>query len=519
MTEPENVPAWKHPGFVFFSVAVLLCLLQGNLFVLTGDEGILLDPAQRLAQGARPYIDFFGYMSPGSYWIQAALFRIFGTSLFIGRLPVILGFSLQSALLYWLVTRLASRRAATAALVTFVGFQIADPTFLTAQHRWDSATLALASLCCAVASKNKWALAGSGALVGLACWCTPSVALVAIVEGIWFLSSRERRSLFLPFGAGVGIVSVAAAGALWSTGSLLAFFHQMLWLKQNYTAVNSMPYGSFIGGYRRLLEGPGGLDAVLRGLFVLCFALPAILPPLGIALWGLLKLRKDPECTNRPPEIALLVLASIAFVLSTFPRADIMHLAFISAIPYALVAAGFARLLSLRAGAILAFSVIPFALLFSVNDFAGSLSAKTVSTPIGRIRTAPSLAPEIRNLVATVHPGEELFVYPYMPVHYFITQAKNPTRFAFLAPGMMTSTEEHASLAELSAHPPQWLLYMQLSREEFLRVFPNATSLNPHFEAIEAWFNAHYKLVDPAGVNIAGYRLYKLAGVSSASAR
>ena len=40
----------------------------------------------------------------------------------------------------------ASRRAALASVIIFTGFQIADPTFLTAQHRWDSGTLALAGL-------------------------------------------------------------------------------------------------------------------------------------------------------------------------------------------------------------------------------------------------------------------------------------------------------------------------------------------------------------------------------------
>ncbi len=57
---------------VFFAVLALLAILQGSRFLLTNDEGIMLEPAQRVAAGAHPYVDFFGYMSPGSYWIQAA---------------------------------------------------------------------------------------------------------------------------------------------------------------------------------------------------------------------------------------------------------------------------------------------------------------------------------------------------------------------------------------------------------------------------------------------------------------
>jgi len=32
-------------------------------------------------------------------------------------------------------------------------------------------------------------------------------------------------------------------------------------------------------------------------------------------------------------------------------------------------------------------------------------------------------------------PGPGLLVYPYMPIHYFLTQGKNPTEFFFLQPG------------------------------------------------------------------------------------
>ena len=90
-------------------------------------------------------------------------------------------FSLQCALLYWLVARLAaSRAAALAVLLTFAGFQIADPSFLTAQHRWDSATLALAGLCLLAVFKASRITAiracASGVLLTAAAWCTPSMA-------------------------------------------------------------------------------------------------------------------------------------------------------------------------------------------------------------------------------------------------------------------------------------------------------------------------------------------------------
>ena len=164
---------------IFLVAAALLLVLQGNRLVFTCDEGIVLDAAQRIASGAQPYTGFFTYMSPGSYWLQALGFRWLGVSLWTGRLPMILDFALQCALIYWLTALLASRKTAVAVVLMFAGFQAADPSFLTAQHRWDSATFALAGLCVAAdcVKKSAWApqWAISGALLGAAAWCTPSV--------------------------------------------------------------------------------------------------------------------------------------------------------------------------------------------------------------------------------------------------------------------------------------------------------------------------------------------------------
>ena len=315
---------------VFFVVVMLLAVLQGNRFVLTNDEGILLNPAQQVAAGARPYMDFFGYMSPGSYWIQAAWFKGVGISLWAGRLPVILDFSLQCALMFWLTARLASRRAALAAVIVFTGFQIADPTFLTAQHRWDSATLALAGICVAIRFASSRGLLASGALVAAAIWCTPSLALVAAAEALWLGLASQRRRLLLPFLGGILAVTALAAGWLAIQGTLSAFIQQMLWLQRNYAAVNVMPYGSVIGGYRQLIEGTAGLERILRVIFIGCLALPAIVPPAALVLWLTAFLRKQAPVELRP-EILLLSLTTVALTLSAFPRADLFHLAFVAA--------------------------------------------------------------------------------------------------------------------------------------------------------------------------------------------
>ncbi len=158
------------PLAVFIGTAVLLLWMFGNRLILgTNDEGIYLDAAERILHGQKPYVDFFGYMSPGSFWMQALAFRLFGVTMAAGRVLVILYIALECALIYWLVERFASRATAIVTTLFFLAFQTADPSMLTAQHRWDSSAFALASIALCVARASARWLVASGVLIAWRC--------------------------------------------------------------------------------------------------------------------------------------------------------------------------------------------------------------------------------------------------------------------------------------------------------------------------------------------------------------
>jgi 4-amino-4-deoxy-L-arabinose transferase-like glycosyltransferase len=527
MIQRDTKIATAIPAAIFLTVAALLLAMHGQRMVMTNDEGIVLESARLIASGSRIYIDFFGYMSPGSYWLQALVFRLLGVALWTGRLIVILDFALQCALVYWLAAKLAAStgpsatwRTATAVTLTFAGFQVADPAFLTSTHRWDSATFALVGLCLAVSAVQngrrwKWIL--SGAALAAAAWCTPSMLILALVVVPWLAISRERRSNLIPLLAGGAAIGLAGVAALMSTGSLGAFFTQMAWLRQNYSGVNVLPYGSIIGGYRALLEGSHGtLETMVRLILIACVALPAILPPLAILLGGIALWRGK---TGEQREVLLLLLPAVAALATTaFPRADVMHLAFIAALPYVLVAVALASLLPARTASWLSIVSILLATIFASNYVRGWRESSPVPSPAGVLQVARDQAPDVQRLMQQVHPGDSLFVYPYMPMQYFVTQARNPTRYSYLMPGMMTRSQETEALGELEARPPEWLMYMQLSREEVLRVFPNGSDRDWRFAELESWMQQNYRPVEGPAISVGGYRLWQRAPAPEAVA-
>src|SRR5437899_12352039 len=95
---------------IFISVFIALVWFYGTRMILTtNDEGICLEAAQRMLEGQKLYVAFFGYMSPGSYWAQELSFRLFGVTMLAARISVLLSLSFECAVVYWLTILLCCR--------------------------------------------------------------------------------------------------------------------------------------------------------------------------------------------------------------------------------------------------------------------------------------------------------------------------------------------------------------------------------------------------------------------------
>ena len=503
--KPLRAPA----SLIFAGVAAALILLHGNRLVFSNDEGIILDAAVRMLHGEKLYRDFFGYMSPGSYWVQECAFRLFGVSLRSGRLIVILDFALECALVFWITSRLAGCKAALSTVALFFAFQASTPELLTAQHRMDSAAISLASIALCLEGRRhakSWWWVASGAAITAAAICTPSLALFAPVTLLWLTAQRSLRRFLVPYGTGIFAGVAVILAALWAGGLLIPFVEQMAWLRRNYSAVNVMPYGTLIGGYWKPLEGASGLGWVIRCILLFCLALPAVLPIVALAGWMIVWVGRPLERPSAAEHaIPYLLGCVVVYTVTAFPRADVMHLEFVAPLSYVLVAALIARHLPRQAaaGLFLFFSV--WAGMFLAHQATECRAEVPVHSPVGDLRASAADAASLERLLQLTPPGDSLYVHPYMPLLYFLTQSVNPTRFSYLAPGLMTSCEERAALADLRAKPPARILYLPLARGEFLRVFPNAGQLDHRFRALEAWMLHDYT---PQPVSIAGYRLY-----------
>jgi len=483
-------------ALIFTAVAGLLITFHANHLVFSPDEGIVLDAAEQMLRGKKLYVDFYGNMSPGSFWLQELVFRCAGLSLRTGRLIVILDFALQCALVYWLIASAGHRKAAWAATVLFCLFEGGNTTLLLPGHRWDSAALSLLSvaLCLhgAARERHAWWIAG-GALISFAAFCTPSIAELAVITALALFISGRRR--FLPAYVGAAAAtSVCLSLVMQIAGYLRPFAQQMLWLASNYSRVNVTPYGFPLGGYRALMQTVAAAPLIIWPVLSLSIMLPAVLPIVAVLGWGgvwLWRWRIHAGSTNsfREPYLAACLAG---YVLSTQPRPDITHLTIVSPLGYVLVAILVCRYLKPAVGLTVFSLALPWGILLAAQSTVTLAKAAVVATPAGVLRVAPEEAPAVRKLLSQVRPGQSLYVHPYLPLFYFLTQTANATRYSYLAPGMMGPAEERTALEELQTSAPAWVLYLPLRREDYLRVFPNATGINVHYETIETWIHANY---------------------------
>jgi hypothetical protein len=499
--ERRRGAAWWVLG-LFLAAALYVAWTSAGRFGDNIDEGIYLDGGLRMARGEMLYRDFFTYLAPGTFALLAPLFRTFGESLATARVPVTADLALMTALVFLLIDRLANRRAAFSVAPCYLVFQTFNPNFVVANHRWDSAALSLAAVTCAFLLLEKpshqWA-AGAGVCTALAAWTTFSYALLCLVIAAWLLSVHSLRRYFKTYAAAVSMVSAGFLSWLASNHALLPMIQGILWSARNYSGPNRTVYGYVIGAYDDLFQRAGAIESALLSVLLLVVTLPATMPLICAAGWPLrlrsqLRLRSHSE-----RRIVFLLVCSAAILLSTWPRPDMTHLMYISALPYVLTTVLLVRTLGRGGQAVVAALVLVTATCEAGFSVYSRITEPTLVTRVGVLHGKPEYLAVLRTIQAEVPPNQTLFVFPYWPVFYFTTGARNPTRFSYLQPGMFPKQDEDEVLQTLSAHPPDAVIYRSVSPASYLRVWPSSDPARLRMAEIEDFLHNRYRVVAREG--------------------
>ena len=466
------------PLLVFvFSLTYLCAFLRYSS--LEPDEGILLQGAQRVLDGQVPYRDFFSFYTPGSFYLVAGLFKIFGDSFMVARLSLALTGAVCSLLTYLLVRRVCSRRFAVfaAALASAAGVAY---RFLVL-HNWYSTLLAFLALYSAVrlleSRKPAWAFStgsfcaltamfeqskGAGICLGLAL----GFVALRIATKRHFLGRSELTNLTLGFFWPL-ILVFAYFGTQHSIGTMVA---DWLWPMRHYTSANHVAYGyqNWSDDARELIFHNGPVwTRVIKILAVSPgFLVPALpLVAAGLLVYWVTRGRRESTPLDRCGYYVLTCGALSGLLVSVLMvRADIIHFMYLAPLwyvplPWVLDAGDFrsATLRALRPYLVMLIGTT-FGLMSLVILTTATGAHDRIATRRGLIRTAEKDA-VVGYTQNHTEPEDKILVYPYLPLYYYLTGTRSPAPLDYFQPGMNTPQQAEEIITSLQMQDVNVVLF------------------------------------------------------------
>jgi 4-amino-4-deoxy-L-arabinose transferase and related glycosyltransferases of PMT family len=466
------------PILVFaFSLGYLCTFLRYTS--LEPDEGILLQGAQRILDGQVLYRDFFSFYTPGSLYLVAALFKTFGDSFLVARISLAITGAGCSALTYLLARRVCSRGYALLAAGLTTGAGVAY-RFLVL-HNWYSTLLACLALYSVVrlleSRKPVWAFA-----VGSFCSLTTMFEqskgaglCLGLIFGLLALRSLGRKCFFQK-----PQLTLLAAGLCWPLVLVFAYFgaqhgvnimvEDWLWPLRHYTNANQVFYGyqNWSDSARDSIFYSGPLWArVVKILAVSPGVFVPLLPLIAVGAfiyWVLAARRVSALHDNRDYYIVVSGVLSGLLVSILIVRADIIHFMYLAPLWYVpLVWVLNSRQFRVR----VLLALRPYLVLLIVAGF-GLMSLVILTTANGaqtRIVTRRGVivsgAPDevIDYLQNHAAAGEQILVYPYLPLYYYLSATRSAAPLDYFQPGMNTPEQGREIISSLRSQNVNTVLF------------------------------------------------------------
>jgi hypothetical protein len=442
-------------------------LVFGTPFFAAGDQSQFFSRAIRILHGQVPYRDFFAFVTPGTEYLFAAGFRIFGVHAWvISAWSVVTGFAFC-----WMLTCFAdhilpeSMRFFPALL--FLVFAYNGSPDLT--HHWFSTLAALSAAAVLVPGLTLGRTAAAGTLCAVATFFTQTEGLAAFAGIAVYLCWRRFGDAsgvhprgkfalrFAVFSIAFAAVLAVALGMLARTAGLRTLFFDLILFAPRYLSFTGLYSAGYLHQFPSVHRA-AGLLALVPALFVY-----ALVPYVyGIGLFRLFRRRTMLPAALLQNLVLLhcvgtALFCSVAnsprlFRLSTIAAPAILILSWLLGEP--------GRLVTVLRNALTAAALI-FALMLPLHRQIEHREILDLS--IGRTAFAdPLSAAEFRWLAARTHAGESFFNSP--PLALYLAQ-RNPTPLEFINATESTRPEWVAGvLAAFNRDPPHFIVLQGMDR-------------------------------------------------------
>jgi hypothetical protein len=453
------------------TICSLMIPLEPNLL----EEGLIIHVAQRMVGGERLYRDVVSFTGPFPFELLAALFRVFGEQIAVGRWALVAFHGLACASVYGVALRAgagplahaAAACVASAPVLLFPLFSLFFHTTLAFElcliaaypavrglhsARW-AVVAGIAVACAALCKQTVGAILAAGLLVGVAAVAPPG--------------RRIRQALAIALGGAlVAGLTVAVYGA---RGDLLPLWRSLVVLPLSFEETFSTPYMNFWppGEFGEAIEPIDDLYlpslwTLKRGVFS---EIPRALTLVTQLLYGLPFVALAAGAIRRargplPSAVWIHSVVFVALMVNLFPRTDWGHLVFVlpPAVVQLLIVAAPSPQRSTSRGVAPWVVLLLLLTLGTGTALAGRMihdlsepprfGPHVPQRPVSKQLRSKSLAVAAKYLRRRIRPGERMFVARAEPLIYFATGTRNPTPYSGVIPGIRAE-QESAILAAL----------------------------------------------------------------------
>lgn len=431
-------------------IAIVLLIPVPGLMRYQGppmEEGFMLAFPEQILEGRFPHRDFLHLYGPGSLYVLAAAYRLFGVSIVVERLVGLLQHAAVAFGLYALLRPFGRKQAGLAAIVSV--FVLIGPGGLSAMA-WNGALgLGVCALAVGTAAarreddrRSRRLAALAGVLGGVALLYRPDM-VIAVVLGlgaVWWSTDRARRR---PLLLGLVLTCLLYVPHLLISGigaSIEGMFLEPVFDLRDGRSLPVPPSWGEIDGFlqRAGTMRPEGWDlpmpAISQQIHLWFWLVPLSIVVNLVAAW---RLRRREPGSARAAALWPAALFGAALLPQAMQRPDTTHLAWVTGITFAVMVPAVATLveelrptaprwvpLGVSSGvlAVIFVVVIPFYPARTYVDFTMlSLGRDTFGTPItngdrtfyfGDPEGARQAQEVVDRLAAESEPGESLIAGP-----------------------------------------------------------------------------------------------------------
>lgn len=503
-----------------------------TILLINPDEGIALYGAKRILLGQTLYKDFFDIVTPGTDYLLAGVFKVFGTTLKVARITTIIINALNVAMLYLVsISFIKNKLPAIIPTLFLMMIYVTSIQYYAVSHHWFMITAAFFTLVLSLKSeinKSNWIFPGMGTFLVFIFMQSEGLMLYSMLLFFFFikvlLDNHNRGQLIhdlIYYSLGFWIPLVVVFLLFLSNGGGKAFIYDIFfWPWQHYNVINNGSH--FLNPIDELRFH------VLGYPFVQSVAMFAIwyLPPILIIASTILLVQDYLKYKTMDYQSLLLLLFVSAFIvnelfiISPFIYRFVIYWPFFFIIIIKLWKRGndLSNRLFRYAGLIYIIGSLIFSGYFcernySYSNFIGKHSIN-IHSPAGNIlviNNSPGIVSLVLVLLNDVHwkfPNN-IFIFYWSPILYFISGSNNPTMLNTYIPLYNTKNQINTVIRQLALSKPQLIIKDgYLAALKLLpRHYANQNVFDPENDRILQYVNKHYVITNEI---YGAYSIYKL---------